>query len=74
MNEYVEELVQLLQAKNPSLDKEKALFWVEMLWSDFESSYAKAGYPYRGPEYAYEYVKQQIERHGAVLHHVSSRK
>ncbi|EMG26712.1 hypothetical protein X560_2410 [Listeria fleischmannii 1991] len=74
MNEYIEELVELLLSKNPNLTEEKALWWIEMLWSDFESSYAKAGYPYRGKEYAYDYVKQQIERHGKMLHHVSSKK
>ncbi|WP_439444180.1 YfhJ family protein [Listeria aquatica] len=68
MNDYTEELTKQLLAKNPALSEEKALWWVEMLWSDFESSYAKAGYPYRGAQYAADYVKQQIEQHGAMLH------
>ncbi|WP_167630396.1 YfhJ family protein [Listeria valentina] len=71
MNGYTEELTKLLLEKNPALDEEKALWWVEMLWSDFESSYAKAGYPYRGVEYAADYVRQQIEHHGAMLHLVT---
>ncbi|CUL31517.1 conserved hypothetical protein [Listeria monocytogenes] len=67
---YLDELTAELMVKNPHLDKEQALWWIEMLWSDFESSYAKAGYPYRGPEYAADYVRQQIERHGSFLHQV----
>ncbi|EUJ29123.1 hypothetical protein MFLO_11060 [Listeria floridensis FSL S10-1187] len=68
MNQYVEELTKALEAKNPNLTHDQALWWIEMLWSDFESSYAKAGYPYRGAEYAADYVKRQIEQHGATLH------
>ncbi|EKA7756912.1 hypothetical protein OJ637_003192, partial [Listeria innocua] len=43
MYTYLDELTAELMAKNPHLDKEQALWWIEMLWSDFESSYAKAG-------------------------------
>ncbi len=38
---YLDELTAELMTKNPHLDKEQALWWIEMLWSDFESSYAK---------------------------------
>ncbi|WP_099221816.1 YfhJ family protein [Listeria costaricensis] len=74
MNRYIEELTALLLEKNPALSEEQALLWIESLWSDFESSYAKAGYPYRGEEYAYDYVKKQIAIHGDKLHHLEPKK
>ncbi|MBC1504722.1 hypothetical protein HB825_10170 [Listeria booriae] len=68
MQDYFEKLQAELMEVNPNLTADEALWWVEMLWSDFEASYAKAGYPYRGEEYASDYVAKQIKQHGASLH------
>lgn len=73
MYDYLEKLTTTLLAENPQLDKEKATWWIEMLWNDFESSYAKAGYPYKGPAYTADYVAKQISRHGKYLHHINKR-
>lgn len=71
MYEHLDELVASLLAENSQLDKEKAVWWVEMLWNDFESSYAKAGYPYKGPDYTADYVAKQIKQHGKHLHEIN---
>ncbi|EUJ22609.1 hypothetical protein HB852_12240 [Listeria grandensis] len=68
MQTYFEKLKQELLEINPNLTEDEALWWVEMLWTDFEATYAKAGYPYRGVEYANDYVSKQIKQHGASLH------
>ncbi|AQY51433.1 hypothetical protein PWEIH_14601 [Listeria weihenstephanensis FSL R9-0317] len=68
MQTYFEKLKLELLAVNDNLTPDEALWWVEMLWTDFEATYAKAGYPYRGTEYAYDYVSKQIKQHGASLH------
>ncbi|MBC1458252.1 YfhJ family protein [Listeria newyorkensis] len=68
MQPFFEKLKLELLAINPNFTEDEALWWVEMLWTDFEASYAKAGYPYRGNEYTYDYVSKQIKQHGASLH------
>jgi hypothetical protein len=68
MEEYFERLADLLLAKNPALTYEKARTWVELLWEDFESTYAKAGYEYKGKEMTERMVASIIERHGETLH------
>lgn len=50
MEQYFERLTDRLLEVNPSLTYEKARTWVELLWEDFESSYAKAGYQYKGKD------------------------
>lgn len=46
----------------------RARVWVELLWSDFESTAAKAGYAYRGAEYTENLVRQLIASYGDKLH------
>ena len=48
METKINELTELLLEKNDKLSFEKARAWIELLWSDFESSYARAGYEYKG--------------------------
>ena len=48
MQQSIEKLTQELLAKNPDMSVGRAQTWVELLWSDFESTSAKAGYDYKG--------------------------
>ncbi|WP_404448743.1 YfhJ family protein [Sutcliffiella horikoshii] len=68
MEQYFERLAESLMEKNPALTYEKARTWVELLWEDFESSYAKAGYQYKGKDMTERMVMQIIDRHGDSLH------
>ncbi|WP_026693427.1 YfhJ family protein [Peribacillus kribbensis] len=68
MHSYIEVLTNLLLSKNEELSHAKAKTWVELLWEDFEATYAKAGHEYRGPEMTEKYVRQLIETYGADIH------
>ncbi|MEH7304703.1 YfhJ family protein [Neobacillus drentensis] len=68
MNSYHEELARLLLSKNDKLSDNQARTWVELLWEDFETTYAKAGWEYKGSEMTERIVKQWIENHGEKLH------
>ncbi len=68
MNEYYERLTALLLEQNPNLSYTKARTWVELLWEDFETTYAKAGRPYRGKEMAEKIVRTWILQYGKDLH------
>ncbi|UII56642.1 YfhJ family protein [Cytobacillus spongiae] len=68
MNEYQDVLVKLLLDKNRDLTYEQARTWVELLWEDFEATYAKAGRQYRGKELTERIVRQWIEQYGDKLH------
>ncbi|MFC4319881.1 YfhJ family protein [Litchfieldia salsa] len=63
-----EGLIVLLMEKNPQLSYEKARVWVELLWDDFETTYAKAGHEYKGEELTEKVVRQMIENYGSRLH------
>ena len=41
MNDYHERLTKILLEKNEHITYEQALTWVELLWEDFEATYAK---------------------------------
>ncbi|WP_088008185.1 YfhJ family protein [Indiicoccus explosivorum] len=68
METKINELTKELMAVNPDLPPEKARIWIELLVSDFESSYAKAGYDYRGFHAAEKIVRQWIASYGSRLH------
>ncbi|WP_203334734.1 YfhJ family protein [Planococcus beigongshangi] len=68
MKELIEQLTIELQTKNPNISEEKARTWIELLASDFESSYAKAGYDYQGTEVVEKVVRQWIESYGENIH------
>lgn len=68
MNSMIENLTKILLQKNEKLSVNKARAWVELLWSDFEATYAKAGYAYRGAEYTEKIVRQLIESYGDKIH------
>jgi hypothetical protein len=65
---YQEELTRLLLEKNNELSFDQARTWVELLWDDFETSYAKAGREYKGSEMTEKIVRQWIENYGNRLH------
>jgi len=68
MEQYFERLTNELLKKNPHLSEEKARTWVELLWEDFETTYAKAGRKYRGQEVTEQIVRQIILNYGDKLH------
>ncbi|RFU62993.1 YfhJ family protein [Peribacillus glennii] len=68
MNEHQEKLTDLLLEKNREISFEQARTWIELLWEDFEATYAKAGHEYAGPEMTARIVTQWVENHGDRLH------
>jgi hypothetical protein len=68
MNDYHESLTNLLLEKNNQLAYNQARTWVELLWEDFETTYAKAGRKYQGSEMTEKVVRQWIENYGDKLH------
>lgn len=68
MENTIEKLTQELLTKNPEMPTGRARIWIELLWSDFEATSAKAGYNYRGTEYTENLVRQLITSYGDKLH------
>lgn len=68
MNETIDQLVMELLEKNPNLSEEKARTWIELLVSDFEASYAKAGYDYQGTAVVEKVIRQWISSYGDKIH------
>ncbi|KAB2328527.1 hypothetical protein F7731_25220 [Cytobacillus depressus] len=68
MNEYQKRLFERLLEKNEQLSASLAQTWVELLWEDFEATYAKAGREYKGSEMTAKVVTQWIENYGDKLH------
>lgn len=73
MEQYFEQLTNELIAKNPNLSPKKARTWVELLWEDFETTYAKAGKTYRGKQMTEQIVRQWIMNYGDKLHEFIAR-
>ncbi|KAB7664861.1 YfhJ family protein [Bacillus sp. B1-b2] len=68
MHEAQKKLVDRLLELNSFISVGQAQTWVELLWEDFESTYAKAGRKYQGEEVAEKVVSQWIENYGEKLH------
>ncbi|KEZ47513.1 YfhJ family protein [Metabacillus indicus] len=68
MEMYHDRLARLLMERNPALSYDKARTWVELLWDDFETTYAKAGEKYRGKNMTEKIVTQWIVNYGDKLH------
>lgn len=68
MNETIDQLVIELLEKNANLSEEKARTWIELLVSDFEASYAKAGYDYQGTAVVEKVIRQWISSYGDKIH------
>ncbi|AUO12304.1 YfhJ family protein [Priestia megaterium] len=71
MNDIFERLTNQLLNKNSSLSYAQARTWVELFWEDFESSYAKAGYDYKGKEATENVVTMYINSYGDKLHEIA---
>lgn len=68
MEEYKEQLTERLLQKNDQITYDQALTWVDLLWEDFEATYAKAGHEYAGAEMTLKVVTQWIDNYGERLH------
>lgn len=68
MQEKIDQLIEELASKNNLLSVSRARVWIELLWSDFESSYAKAGYEYKGSEVTEKVIRQWIDSYGDKIH------
>ena len=68
MEQHIQQLTEELLAKNPDMSVGRARTWVELLWSDFESTSARAGYSFRGADYTANLVRQLINSYGDKLH------
>ncbi|WP_335872484.1 YfhJ family protein [Bacillus sp. 2205SS5-2] len=68
MNEIYERLTKILLEKNSELSPLRARTWAELLWEDFETTYAKAGREYKGTEMTEKVVRKMIENYGDKLH------
>ncbi|WP_046174808.1 YfhJ family protein [Domibacillus indicus] len=73
MEEVFQKLTERLLQKNSRLSVARARTWVELLWEDFETTYAKAGHDYRGKELTEKMVTQLIESYGSNLHEFAAR-
>jgi hypothetical protein len=68
MEQSIDRLTEELLLKNPNMSVGRARTWVELLWSDYEATSAKAGYSFRGAEYTENLVRQLITSYGDKLH------
>lgn len=73
MQDNIKRLTELLMEKNPELSEEKAMRWVEILWSDYESTSAKAGHRFQGSDYTENLVRQLIVTYGDQLHQFATK-
>ncbi len=72
MEDIFHNLTELLLEKNQNLTYARARTWVELLWEDFETTYAKSG-RYLGQEAAEKVVRQWLENYGDRLHEFAGR-
>ncbi|GGG32313.1 hypothetical protein GCM10007425_28700 [Lysinibacillus alkalisoli] len=73
MERYINTLTKQLMAMNPTMTQHKAQTWIELLWSDYEATSAKAGYDYKGAEQTAQLVQQLITSYGDKLHLFASK-
>lgn len=72
IEQKVAELTEVL-VEASQLSQAKARVWIELLWSDFESTYAKAGYDYKGMEMTERIIRQWIQSYGRDIHAFAGR-
>lgn len=70
MNDYFERLTNKLLEQNDQMSYFEARTWIELLWEDFESTYARAGRKYQGKEMTEKVLTQWIDLYGSKLHEV----
>lgn len=69
MNDKYEILTKELLRKNSFLSYSQARAWIELLWEDFQVTYAKSG-RYQGEEMTEQIVRTWINNHGERLHEI----
>ncbi|NJP37808.1 YfhJ family protein [Alkalicoccus luteus] len=70
MQDSLDRLTNRLLEQNDQLSYAEARTWVELLWEDFEATYAKAGHTYKGREMTEKVLIQWIDNYGSELHEV----
>ncbi|MFA9559256.1 YfhJ family protein [Evansella sp. AB-rgal1] len=70
MNDYFERLTNRLLEHNDNMSYSEARTWIELLWEDFESTYAKAGHKYKGKDMTEKVLLEWIDHYGPRLHEV----
>jgi hypothetical protein len=73
MDSFHEDLTKELLQTNEKLSYARARTWVELLWEDFETTYAKARGEYLGKDMTSRLVKQWIDSYGDRLHEFAAR-
>jgi hypothetical protein len=68
LEQKINQLTLELLKRNNLITVNKARAWIELLWSDFEATYAKAGYDYNGSEVTEKVIRQWILTYGKKLH------
>lgn len=68
INDIHERLTTDLLHQNDCLSYGEARVWVEVLWEDFETTRAKAGYGYHGYKMTENIVRSWIKNYGGKLH------
>lgn len=68
MEQKIEQLVQELLLVNEEISEQKARTLIELIWSDFEASSAKAGYEYKGQAVTEKVIRQWITSYGNRIH------
>lgn len=72
MKKYQDELVEMLLKQNNSLSVARARSWVELMWEDFETTYAKSGREYLGEKETKRIVEQWVLHYGHRLHDLAN--
>lgn len=70
MYDYYERLTNRLLEQNDHLSYFEARTWIELLWEDFEATYAKAGQKYKGKDTTEKVLSQWIDNYGPRLHEI----
>ncbi|MDG5786238.1 YfhJ family protein [Evansella sp. AB-P1] len=70
MNDYFERLTHRLLEQNENMSYSDARTWIELMWEDFETTYAKAGREYKGKEMTEKILVEWIDQYGSHLHEI----
>lgn len=68
MKQIQEQLIIELIAKNPNFNYNQARTWVELMWDDISTNYAKAAFTQLSDDRVAGIIRSWIEGHGERLH------
>ncbi|TWI52884.1 YfhJ family protein [Halalkalibacter nanhaiisediminis] len=74
MEDRFKRLTEQLLSVNSAITATQARTWVESLWEDFETSRAKGGWEYKGPDVTEQIVIKWINQYGPHLHKYEPKK